>query len=104
MMTMMMMIIMRMTTMMIMMVMMMIVHLAGFLKTLLQIGSKCWTFCVQHFFCPKTISNVAIIKLRVQPLLFSLLLLSFFSLFPFFSFLSLVSVILELIGHKKPAF
>ena len=90
MMTMMMMIIMRMTTMMIMMVMMMIVHLAGFLKTLLQIGSKCWTFCVQHFFCPKTISNVAIIKTKSATIAFFssppflLLTLSFF-FFPLLS-------------------
>ena len=51
-------------------------------------------------------SKVAVIKLRVQPLLFffSLLLLSFSSLLLFLLSFSFVSVILELIGHKKPAF
>ena len=50
-----------------------------------------WTFCVQQFFC-----SVLLQKLRVQPLLFFLLLISFSSIFLFllsFSF-----------GLKKPVF
>ena len=43
-------------------------------------------FASNSFFRPKTISKVAIIKLRVQPLLFSLLFLFFSSLTLSFSF------------------
>ena len=43
-------------------------------------------------------------KLRVQPLRFSLLLLSFSPLFPFLLSFFFVTVILELLGVKKPAF
>ena len=63
-------------------------------------------FASNSFFRPKTISKVAIIKPRVQRLLFfSLLLLSFSSLFLLFLFPSIfVTVILELLGLKKRAF
>ena len=60
-----------------------------------------WTFCVQTFFRPKTISKVAIIKTTIA---FFLLLLSFSSLFLFLLSFSFVTVILELLGPKKPAF
>ena len=62
-----------------------------------------WTFCVQQFFSAKN-SKVAIIKLRVQPFLFSLLLLFFSSLSLFLLSVSFVTVILELLWLKKPAF
>ena len=76
---------------------------AGFLTTLSPNGP----FASNGFFRRKTlqISKVAIIKLRVQLLLFSSsLLLSFSSLFLFLLSFSFVTVDLELLGLKKPAF
>ena len=61
-----------------------------------------WNFCVQQFFSAKKVTLTK--KLRVQPLPFFLLLLSSSSLFLFLLSFSFFSVILELIGPKKPAF
>ena len=75
--------------------------LVGFLKTL----SPKRPFCVQQSFSARNKIKVAITKtIIVQPLLFSLLLLSFSPLFLFLISFSFVTVILEFLGLKKPAF
>ena len=59
-----------------------------------------WTFCVEQFLSAKNYLQSSYNK-RVQPLLFSLLLLSFSSLFLFLLSFSFVTMILELLGLKK---
>ena len=68
-----------------------------------NVTAKRTFFVKQFFFRAKTIFKVTITKPRVQPLFFSVLLLSSFSLFFFLSF-SFFSVLLQLIGPKKSAF
>ena len=69
-----------------------------------------WTFCVRQFFRPKTIFKVAILKTKSATIAFFLLLLSssslllFLFLFLFLLSSSFVTMILELLGLKKPAF
>ena len=63
-----------------------------------------WTFWVEHFFRPNTISRVAIIKTTSTKIVFCLLLLSFSSLFLFLLSFSFVTMILKLLRLKKPAF
>ena len=76
--------------------------LAGFLITLSPNGP----FASDSFFRPKTISEVAILKTNSATIAFFLLLLSSSSLFLFLFLLSssFVTMILELLGLKKPAF
>ena len=59
-----------------------------------------WTLSVQQFFRPKTHSS----HYKSAAIVFSLLLLSFSRLLLFLLSLSFVTVILDLIGLKKPAF
>ena len=60
-----------------------------------------WTFCIEQLFSAK----VAIIKTKSATIaFFFLLLLSFFLLFLFLLSFSLITVILEILGLKKPAF
>ena len=78
-----------------------IIHLAGFLITLSPNGP----FVSNNFFRPKTISKVATILTKSATIaFFLLLLLSFSSLFLFLLFFFFVTMILELLGLKKPAF
>ena len=74
----------------------------GFLITLSPNGP----FASDRFFRPKTISEVAILKTNSATIAFFLLLLSSSSLFLFLFLLSssFVTMILELLGLKKPAF
>ena len=78
------------------------IHLAGFFKTLSPNGP----FASNSFFRPEISlqSSHPEKTTRVQPLLFSLLRLSFSSLFVFLLSFSFVTVILELFGLKKPYF
>ena len=74
--------------------------LAGFLITLSPNGP----FASDRFFRPKTISEVAILKTNSATIAFFLLLLSLSSLFLFLLSSCFVTMILELLGLKKPAF
>ena len=56
------------------------------------------------FFRSKAISKVAIIKPKCATIPFFLFLLSFSSLFLFLLSFAFVTMILELLGLKKPAF
>ena len=65
-----------------------------------------WTFCVQQFFSTKNYlqSSHYHVKTKSAAIFFFLLLLSFSSLFLFLLSFSFFTVILELLGLKKPAF
>ena len=78
------------------------IHLAGFFQTL----SPNEPFASNSFFRPEISlqSSHPEKTTRVQPLLFSLLHLSFSSLFVFLLSFSFVTVILELFGLTKPYF